>query len=512
MVSRAALLLLGAMVAVGCANPHREGRDAASNPGPAPSAPAQAGPESSAVLIISSDLWGYLAPCGCSQNMRGGIARAAAQVADVRNQGAPVLYLDGGDALFGHHLLSPAMVPQEELKARALSDALKAMGLAAHSEGELDLVRGAAFARSLGLPTLEDGIAKLFPVGRHTVAVVAAHDPGALAAAAAKARAGGAAFVVGLLHQTLSQIQQAAPSVDFGADLVIATHVDGEFGAEENRVVAGKPPLVQLQSKGRSMLRVDLSFLGTRPFSVVRTQSDVDRELAALDERIALTNKQINQPGLRKDTQALYQGKAAELVKRRAAIASAPLQTPGGQNTFGLRFIALESSLPEEPKVAAIVKRYDAEVGELNLAWAREHGQDCPAPQKGRAAYVGSAECKSCHAEAYAFWETTKHSHAYPTLVEVGKQNHLDCIGCHVTGIDAPGGVCRLDKVKGRENVGCEMCHGPGSLHAEDPSAKNIRVQPAKEQCIGCHNPENSPHFDFATYLPQILGKGHGRT
>ena len=29
--------------------------------------------------------------------------------------------------------------------------------------------------------------------------------------------------------------------------------------------------------------------------------------------------------------------------------------------------------------------------------------------------------------------------------------------------------------------------------------------------CVGCHNPENSPHFDFALYLPQILGKGHGR-
>jgi hypothetical protein len=71
--------------------------------------------------------------------------------------------------------------------------------------------------------------------------------------------------------------------------------------------------------------------------------------------------------------------------------------------------------------------------------------------------------------------------------------------------------VCRLDKVAGRENVGCESCHGPGSLHAEDPSSENITARPGQVVCVKCHNPENSPHFDFATYVPKILGPGHGQ-
>ena len=29
------------------------------------------------------------------------------------------------------------------------------------------------------------------------------------------------------------------------------------------------------------------------------------------------------------------------------------------------------------------------------------------------------------------------------------------------------------------------------------------------QTCLGCHDPENSPHFDFNAYLPKILGKGH---
>jgi hypothetical protein len=161
--------------------------------------------------------------------------------------------------------------------------------------------------------------------------------------------------------------------------------------------------------------------------------------------------------------------------------------------------------------VQAVVKAYDRDVGQMNLAWAKEHGEDCPAPKKGEAAFVGTASCKECHAEAFPTWEQSKHSHAWATLEEKGKQFHLNCVGCHVTGYEKPGGVCRLDKVAGRESVGCESCHGPGSLHAENPTTKNILAQPGREQCVTCHNPENSPHFDFATYLPRILGPGHGQ-
>jgi hypothetical protein len=147
----------------------------------------------------------------------------------------------------------------------------------------------------------------------------------------------------------------------------------------------------------------------------------------------------------------------------------------------------------------------------MNLEWARTQGQDCPAPAKGQAAFVGSAACADCHADTVPVWEASKHHHAWETLEEQGKQFHLNCTGCHVTGWEQPGGVCRLDKVAGREDVGCESCHGPGSLHVEDPSPETITGKPGEKVCVTCHNPENSPHFDFATYLPKVLGPGHGQ-
>jgi hypothetical protein len=124
---------------------------------------------------------------------------------------------------------------------------------------------------------------------------------------------------------------------------------------------------------------------------------------------------------------------------------------------------------------------------------------------------TGGDSCDDCHDEAAAVWAKTGHSHAYQTLVDKSRQYDLDCVRCHVTGYNQPGGVCRVDKVEGRESVRCETCHGAGSLHAADPTKTNIIAKPGESECKGCHNPENSPNFDFAKYLPHILGPGHGQ-
>jgi hypothetical protein len=465
-----------------------------------------------AILFVSADLRGYLGPCGCSENMRGGIARAAAQVKEARKGALPVLYVDGGDSLFGEEKLKPEQVPQEERKARALAEAMKRMGLVVRATGELDDARGAGFRQGLGLPELEPGGMKVLDAGARKVGVVSAADAAGLKQASARARAGGAAFVVGLFHGTVQEAQRTAATPELGVDLVLATHTASEFDGEENRPMPEGVPVVGLQSKGRSLLRVDLAY-GAKPgpFTLRKTAQDSEREAASIERRLALMDKEINLPGATEERKKLLQQKREELVARRQALLTAPVAAAGEGNSFSVRFVPLESNLPSEPEAQAVVNAYDADVGKMNLEWAKAHGQDCPAPAKGQAAFVGNAACAECHAESFPVWEASKHGHAWKTLEDGGKQFHLNCTGCHVTGWEQPGGVCRLDKVAGRENVGCESCHGPGSLHAEDPSADNITARPGQDLCVTCHNRENSPHFDFATYVPKILGPGHGQ-
>jgi hypothetical protein len=464
-----------------------------------------------ALLFFSADTRGYLGPCGCSENMRGGIARAAFQVLEARKGALPVLYVDGGDSLFGDPALEPAQVPQEERKARALAEVMKRMGLAVRAVGELDDTRGADFRRGLGLPELEPRGVKVLPAGARKVGVVSASDAAGLKQASARARTEGAAFVVALFHGTVEQAQAVA-TPELGVDLVLATHTASEFDGEENKLVRAAVPVVALQSKGRSLLRVDLAY-GSKPgpFTPLKTAEDSEREAASIERRLALLDKELNLPGLLPERKRLQQRKREELVARRQALLTAPVAAAGDTDTFSLRFVPLESTLPSHPDVQAVVNAYDADVGKMNLEWARTHGQDCPAPEKGQAAFVGSAACADCHAEAFPQWESSKHHEAWETLEKVGKQLHLNCTGCHVTGWERPGGVCRLDKVAGRESVGCESCHGPGSLHAESPSTDNITRTPGQDVCVTCHNRENSPHFDFATYLPKVLGPGHGQ-
>jgi len=176
-----------------------------------------------------------------------------------------------------------------------------------------------------------------------------------------------------------------------------------------------------------------------------------------------------------------------------------------------VRFVPVEAALPEDPGVQKIIADYDRDVSQLNLAWAKEHGEPCPPPAKGEAAYVGNEACRSCHPAPFAVYEKTGHARAYATLESVQKQYRLDCIACHVIGFQQAGGVCRVDQVEGRKNVGCENCHGPGSLHVADGTGRSVlRPRPGPSVCVGCHTAENSIHFDYATYLPRVLGPGHG--
>jgi hypothetical protein len=66
---------------------------------------------------------------------------------------------------------------------------------------------------------------------------------------------------------------------------------------------------------------------------------------------------------------------------------------------------------------------------------------------------------------------------------------------------------------KGLENVQCEACHGPGSIHVEKrgketPFAGLLKTP--ESLCIRCHNEKHSDTFQYEAYLRDVLGPGHG--
>ncbi len=139
----------------------------------------------------------------------------------------------------------------------------------------------------------------------------------------------------------------------------------------------------------------------------------------------------------------------------------------------------------------------------MNAGVAR--GADAAKP-----AYIGSAKCKMCHISQHKTWTASKHAAAFGVL-KPEEQKKAECAGCHTTGFVAATVTCN------EEGVGCEACHGPGSIYgAKDvmnkekfkADAEGSRkawkagglVLPVEATCKGCHN-EKSPNykpFDFA--------------
>jgi hypothetical protein len=169
----------------------------------------------------------------------------------------------------------------------------------------------------------------------------------------------------------------------------------------------------------------------------------------------------------------------------------------------------IRENLGADPTINADLLAYYKTVNDANkIAFANR----VPKPAKANEpAFMGVAICSSCHAAARTVWDGTKHAHAYATLANQFKQFNLDCVGCHVTGYDQAGGstVTHVDKL---EDVQCEVCHGPGSLHASHPDKVKVPVpKPDASVCIGCHHPPHVEKFDAAAEMQKILGPGHGR-
>ncbi len=137
--------------------------------------------------------------------------------------------------------------------------------------------------------------------------------------------------------------------------------------------------------------------------------------------------------------------------------------------------------------------------------------RDFPTSPDTSATFVGSARCASCHASIHAAWAKTKHAHALDTLTSIQYDYDPECIRCHVVGwerADRGGWIRRASGFQDPERsaflggVGCENCHGPGSLHIDDPwnpahfgeAGPNTRA-PSQSDCMRCHDIENSHGF-----------------
>ena len=120
--------------------------------------------------------------------------------------------------------------------------------------------------------------------------------------------------------------------------------------------------------------------------------------------------------------------------------------------------------------------------------------------------YVGSKACSSCHEEEYeSFIKNSKKAHSFASVKKMQKgltpTELRECFRCHTTGYGKPGGFVSEKATPDLKNLGCEACHGPGSVHVESEDASDIIGQVDKESCGSCHNSERVNAFRYKPIL-----------
>jgi len=144
--------------------------------------------------------------------------------------------------------------------------------------------------------------------------------------------------------------------------------------------------------------------------------------------------------------------------------------------------------------------------------------------------YIGAEKCKMCHikpatGEQYNIWAKGPHAGAMKTLAgdeakKIAAEKGIAdpttdaaCTKCHST-------VASVDKSLNAtatmdEGVGCESCHGPGSMYKGASIMKNKElaltkgmIEPTEAVCKSCHN-EQSPTFKGFNYAEMAAKIAH---
>ncbi|MEK7242010.1 MAG: multiheme c-type cytochrome, partial [Planctomycetota bacterium] len=409
--------------------------------------------------------------------------------------------LVGGDTLAAGHLRR-----QDELKAETLIQALKIMDYSIHNLGEMDL--------DMGLEVL----AYLFP-------------PGPVALLSSNIRLSGThpdtPYVLEIVPYKVCEIKnplslgravaqdsgagaRPAPTLRIGFLGILSPTLLGPSSvAEKGRMPPGVeiippaealPPLIR-ELKDKADVLVLLSHADMEEslglardfpeFHLIASGHGADHPIVVKEG-----NTWVFTPGIK--------GKHLVLYRYNPDKGSGVMET-----------VTLDERLEDSALMLSLLDNYQERLKEEKLLSRVERF-----PLPGQTSYVGSRACSPCHPAVSQHWGSTLHATAYETLLKAGRASDPECVACHVVGLNYVSGFQSQDISPDLTGVGCEGCHGPGSLHIAECRMQSVewgipdsefRIphsgrygKASPEGCKGCHDPEHSPTFQFGPYWERI--------
>jgi nitrate reductase cytochrome c-type subunit len=566
---RTALLLL---IAVGLATPAAvwtaghyrvSGADPAQ---PRPKAPPQnlfatwpQGRKPEAVIVLSGQRYGYIQPCGCSADQAGGLERLANFLDLLRGKGWPVVPLDLGDLPS-----DKAMQRQAVLKYGFTMRALREMGYAAVALGKKEF--GLSADHLLTQYSLQPGNERPRVLAANLVGVTADKQPIPLAQRFPNGQPNGSTvgeweLVAGDPKQpavgVVGVVGSIGPSTGTGIQ-----KIDPGFDLQPNAKVLADALKAMAAAKTPPAVRV-LMYQGT---------PDEAKQLAAAFPQFDVI--QCDDPGEAEAPSAPEMVGKTLVVRvghkgQSVGVVGAFKAGNGYEFHYQLVRLSEEFATPPEKvkdhKILKLLEEYQGEVKREDLLGEYVRSMRSPhAVQQEFAnlkpSFVGSEKCMGCHAAEYKVWADSGHGHAMDALEKIAKnpgQRNFDpeCVVCHTVGLAHPTGYENALKTPALKHVGCENCHGPGSLHVAQPNnaqffkalspwkvnptdrlptaevmkeiaaaklvdrnaveaklipnaAQKNLLQQVNNLCMKCHDQDNDPHYEIMKYWPKVAHTG----
>jgi hypothetical protein len=528
LVLAVSLLAMGLAACEGCRSTHSTGTP--TTPVPA----ADVGPPTVRLYLVT-DVAGALEPCGCTKDQLGGLDHFGAWVKHEQPHAPAAVVASAGPLFFMDATLEGDRADQDRIKAETIARVLHGVGFAAFAPGKNDWDDGAGGLARLqqvagAAPFGADGSAVVREIGGVRVGFVGFGQrvpPAAPGDAVAEdvvkrgvleAKKQGAEVLVALAATGRGEAKRIADAVPELTAVVVgsvSSNGDSNTSPPPGELV-GNVVIAQAANHLQSVAVLDLHvreplepghvipFADGTGMELARKREELRSRIDELHVKIAAWDRD---PAVAPADVAARRDELASLESQRDALDARPPPPKG--SFFRYRLQEMRPSLGRDPAIEADMLAYYKAVDDHNRVAFADRVPAVAAPDQ--ASYVGVEACATCHAEPRDVWLKTPHSRAYATLSDQFKELNLECVSCHVTGYEQPGGstVTHVDKL---QNVQCEVCHGPGSRHAQNPTDKKLIIAaPPTTRCLDCHHPPHVEQFDPGAKMAEILGPGHGR-
>lgn len=487
----------------------------------------------------------------------GGLSKKAFQIDTLVTEYAlPSLLLDGGNLLFKPEESSPELIDQEKITAMGIARAYGLIGYDGVAVGGLDLFAGINFLEAVqektSLPLLSANLlcAKknrpLFTpyrivrkgslsigiiglTGDDSTVIKAIKDNGSLVSwrdvlPDIVAEISSQCDLIAVLSNYHPAENQAMAREIAGIHLIVQS---GGSPINMEPVQEGNTLILQTGKQGKYLGWLQVDWQKSRQWGKETAHlllQEKKQELDGAEARLTRYRKRLTA-----DELAANEGYAQLLASRDTMAAEIERgerelldrqQSGLMMSTYSNTFIAMETKLPDEPRILALVEKIKQDSFEAGRKKSGEIAGSSPAgplesDSPTLAPYVGWGTCSGCHGAQTAFWQSTGHSRAFRTLEEKSRQYDMNCLACHVTPekkfLKDGNDHVLLALPEELRPIGCETCHGPGLVHSRTSNSIDISRKPAEHLCLRCHTPDQDDDFNYARDVGLVGCPGDGR-